>query len=628
MSIDDPNYSGKPLLLYDGECVFCCLWVERWKQECAGVVDFATSQSGAGEAHGFLANQPLIAVQFIQPSGEIFSGAEAVLQLTAIGGGIFGRANLWFYKNSSIARAGAELCYQMIADHRPFFSVLTQLLWGGDVCKPRYETSPKIFLRMLALTFAAAFAGLWWQVDGLIGPQGILPAGEFLGSAHAILGDSAWFAFPTIFWLTGCGSIVLQMVCAVGTFLSLGLLFGHSTRWQGLVFFLLEVLYLSLVNVGQIFMGYQWDALLLEVGFLGVFLAPLPRTSAWPNFFSKVSRWLLVWLLFRLMFASALVKFNSGDPSWHDMGALGFHFWTQPLPNIGGWLAAQLPMEALRLMTFLTLAIEFAAPWLLFGPRNIRLIGAFFIALLQVLIALTGNYGFFNLLSLALCVLVIDDQSWPLRIRSFFNSKITSFPIGTHHHSSNAFEVCLINPIIIIGAAALFLLSLVSFPISWIPKTKVMISCYEKVSPFHIVNGYGLFAVMTKERREIIVEGSDDGEVWKSYPFRFKAGNPLCPPSFVPLLMPRLDWQMWFAALGPANASPWFENFVLRLLQGDSTVLKLLGPQPFSQHPPRYLRARIEDYRFSTPEELRNTGRWWDTKAVGIYLPTVELNTK
>lgn len=616
----DPVGRGlaKPLLLYDGECGFCCKWVARWQEEGEGKIDFASAQSGVGEPFGFSATEPLGAVQLLETNHKIRAGAAAVFCLMALCGSLAGRAFWNLYQRVPLFRMMTDRGYCLVAAHRPLFSWLTTVFWGGDVRKPTYNKGSGIFLRLLALTYAAAFGGLWWQVNGLLGPHGILPAGEFLEHVRDMLGSTAYNELPSLFWVTGCAAPALNLVCAAGTILAAAA-FLRPRCLLGPIFLMLEILYLSLVNVGQIFMGYQWDALLLEAGFLAIFMAPWSRHFRWPNLLSSSARWLLVWLLFRLMFSSALVKWVSGDPAWRDFSALNYHFWTQPLPNPGGWLAGQLPDSILRFLALGMFLIEGGAPWLLFGPRNVRLLGAGLIAFLQVMIALTGNYGFFNLLTLALCVLVVDDQVLTGSISRAFAGRMRANATIPNSQVPTAAGKLVIT----LCATSFFLISLVSIPM--VPAPRFLVSAYEALAPWHIANGYGLFAVMTKQRSEIIVEGSDDGTDWKPYVFRFKPGNLHSSPTFIPLLMPRLDWQMWFASLGSVNDNPWFGNFLLRLFQADKSVLALLANDPFHGIAPRYLRARREDYQFSTPGELSRDGVWWTSRPGGTYLGEVEL---
>ena len=292
--------------------------------------------------------------------------------------------------------------------------------------------------------------------------------------------------------------------------------------------------YLSLIVAGQVFYQFQWDNLLLEAGFLAIFLSPLDLRLRRRTNPPRPARFLLVWLLFRLIFASGVVKLASGDPAWLNGTALDYHYFTQPLPTPIAWFAQQLPgwwqVMSVRVMFF----VELVLPFFLFAPRRPRLVAAGGIAALQVLIALTGNYGFFNLLTLALCLLAIDDAVWrkwvpglraPAAATGFKHmAMLRSRHASCPSHSS------------LLSAVVIFLLSLVPLASSFrrpIPLAAPLILAYQSVAPLRTINGYGLFSVMTKERREIIVQGSDDGMTWKSYVFRFKPGDPRRAPPWV-----------------------------------------------------------------------------------------------
>lgn len=625
MTRDDVN-EGKPLLLYDGECDFCCRWVGRWEEAYGESVTFASSKSGEGEWFGIPSDVSLEAVKFIEPNKGLYSGAGAVLRLMDHSGGMEGRFLWWLYGVSRIFRILIEAAYRVVAKHRPLFAFATRVLWGGDVLAPRYTIATVLFLRLLGFTFAVAFAGLWWQVDGLLGTRGILPAEELLVRAHALLGSGAYWQLPTVFWVTGAGTMMLQASCAAGSLLGLILMIGPSWRLQGLVLLALEILYLSLVSVGQVFMGYQWDSLLLETGFLSLFLARWPWTENWPGFSGRASRWLLVWLLLRLMVSSALIKWNSGDTSWRDLTALDYHFWTQPLPNPGGWLAGQFPHGMLWWMTVGMFAVEFLVPWLLFAPRNARLFAGALIAMLQVLIMLTGNYGFFNILALSLCVLVVDDRSLVAWFPSFFKGVCTCLPESSPLGACDQGWVSRAVKFMVLALSLSYIaFSSMLFPVEWIPRPALMQRALEVLSPLRVINGYGLFAVMTKERREIILQGSEDGIHWKDYNFLFKPGDSRRMPPVIPLLMPRLDWQMWFAALGNAGGNPWLNGFVLRLLEGEQSVLHLMDGVPFHGDAPLLIRARTVKTRFSSPSRLLQNGNWWEMSPDEDYFPAIGL---
>jgi hypothetical protein len=381
---------------------------------------------------------------------------------------------------------------------------------------------------------------------------------------------------------------------------------------ERLALVLLYLLYLSFSLAGQEFLSFQWDALLLETGFLAIFFGHKRGTQ-------KTIAWLYRWLAFRLYFLSGFVKLASGDPSWRGLSALDFHYWTQPLPTILAWYMDKLPRAFQHASTFMVLAVELGAPFLIFGPRRIRMFGASLLLGLQALIFATGNYTFFNLLSAAITLFLFDDQAlrnivWtPRRVREWLMTEPA--PSGRLGRLAAAALTLLILP--------LGLVRMLENATSQIPEPMQALARY--ASPFQVVNSYGLFAVMTTSRVEIVVEGSNDGEQWLAYEFPYKPGNLNRAPRWAAPYQPRLDWQMWFAALSDYRTNPWFVAFVERLLEGSPDVAALLAKNPFPYRPPRYIRAVTYDYKFSTWEEHRKTGAWWHREARGEYLPTVGL---
>lgn len=599
----------KPLLIYDGECRFCCRWIECWKTITGDRVAYEPSQT-AGERFPQIAPEKFAgAVQWVGTDGKICSGAGAVFSALATSRW-YGRAALGLYRKASWFAGGTEAAYGLVARNRGFFSRLTRLLWGDDVRPPTYAMASWVFLRLLGGIYLVAFLSFGAQLDGLIGAQGILPAGNFFEAARHALGSEAFWRLPSLCWWTGPGPAALHGLCAAGVVASVLLMLGIAAG-PSLMF--LWAAYLSLTLAGQDFYQFQWDILLLETGFLALFLTPWVWWSRRPSRPPRVAHFLLLWLLFRLIFASAVVKLSSGDPSWANGTALDVHYFTQPLPTSLAWYAQQLPGWFQWLSVKMMFFIELVLPFLLFAPRRLRLSAAAGVAALQVVIALTGNYGFFNLLTLTLCVLVVDDAVWGKKV------------IG---HSSSVRGRSLPDLLLIPVAAAVFLLSLIplasSFrrPMPWLEPLAVV---YHHVAPFRTINGYGLFAVMTTERREIIVQGSEDGLNWKTYDFRYKPGDPHRAPRWVAPGMPRLDWQMWFAALGNAEQSPWFSHFLTGLLRGSPPVLDLLEENPFPGGRPRYVRALSDRYTFTSAQERDRTREWWRTEPVAIFYEPASL---
>jgi len=539
---------------------------------------------------------------------------------------------------------------------RPLADRVTGWLRGRHADSPGEARTVALFLRLMGLVYVAAFISLWVQVSGLLGSDGILPAREYLAAARSQLGAGRLWYVPTVLWL-GSTDAALHLLCAAGTLCALLAVVGLvpvgalAGAWLG---------YLSLSTVGQDFLRFQWDGLLLEAGFVAILLAPWRWRSRLfghagdpPARVPRAPLWLARWLLFRLMLASAAVKLTSGDPTWHALTALDFHYFTQPLPPWTAWYASHLPAWFQKLSVLFMFACEGVAPFLLFGPRRARHVGVAAIAALQVLILLTGNYGFFNLLALALCVPALDDgvlsrlPGWtamrgpeatpaPGPDASSPGGPDTTpdrEPGGTAARTGLSPDPPRPPPgrarwPLGVVAAALFLTSLAPLSQALGVGTlapRPLLHAYRFTSPLQLVNPYGLFAVMTTERPEIVVEGSLDGHEWQTYELRYKPGDPARRPAFTTPHMPRLDWQMWFAALGGPRQNPWFLSFCQRLLEGSPAVTSLLARDPFDGAPPRYVRAQLYRYRFTTAEERRRTGDWWARTLEGPYVPALTL---
>jgi hypothetical protein len=472
---------------------------------------------------------------------------------------------------------------------------------------PGHPLSRWLFLRLLGVVYLVAFASIAVQITGLVGEQGIAPAARYLDAARSVLGAGAYRILPSVFWL-GSSDLALKLVSWAGVGLALLLVAGVAPL---ATLALLWLLYLSVTVVGQDFLSFQWDALLLEAGLLAFLWAPagwVPRRSERGP--SEKARWLLVFLLFKLMFLSGITKLLSGDPTWRTATALDYHFETQPLPPWTAWYAHQLPSAIHRIATLTMFAIELGAPLLLFAParlRRLRVAGALAIVLLQVGIAATGNYGFFNLLTIVLCVPVLDDAL----LARILPLGLTSVDAESHGR----------RRIVAVVAPVLLLLSVLSLGreiASTIPGGRGLglmprwsDRLLDWVAPFRSINGYGLFRVMTTERPELAIEGSEDGVHWKEYEFRYKPGAVERRPRFVAPFHPRLDWQMWFAALDPVQSYGWLQSLAGHLRAGTPEVLALLGENPFPHAPPAFVRIVRYDYRFSTPDERRRSRAWW-----------------
>jgi predicted DCC family thiol-disulfide oxidoreductase YuxK len=589
------------LVIYDGDCGFCRLWLARWQQVTGDRAEYAPYQQVAAQFPEIPIDNFRKAVHLIEPDGAIHSGAAAVFRLLRLAPGrawMFG-----LYEHVPGFAAVSEAAYRIVAVHRPFFFRVTKLLWGDHVERSPLDATRQLFLRLLAAICLIAFASLYVQIPGLIGSHGIAPVGNLLDAVREQAGAPSYWRLPTLAWVASSDAALRGM--ALGG--SLAALLAMAGLLQGLAFGAMWILYLSLATAGQEFLSFQWDVLLLETGFLAI----------WFGFWnSRGLLWLLRLLLFRLTVCSGLVKLASGDPTWHNFTALQYHYETQPLPTPLGWYAHQLPASFQHFSVAVMFGIELFVPLLIFTPRRLRMLGAGLMIGLQTLIALTGNYAFFNLLTVALCLLLFDDAALPARLRAWFTRERPARAPGPLRRLAVAILV------VVIGFAGL---AHVLGTIWRAPWPEPVADGLSALSRLYLVNTYGLFAVMTTERVEIVVEGSTDGETWQVYEFKYKPGDVKRAPPLVEPHQPRLDWQLWFAALGNYRQNPWFVNFMVRLLEGSPDVLALLATNPFPQAAPRYVRARRYEYHFTTRTERRATGAWWRREEAGLYFPASSL---
>jgi len=458
--------------------------------------------------------------------------------------------------------------------------------WRPKIGSQPVEAAPfvsvRTFLRLLGSVYLIAFTSFGIQAMGLVGSRGILPVGDYLKAVREALGGAAYWNAPTVLWLNS-GDGALRAVWIAGALCALAAILG---RWQRAALAVCLVLWLSVCVAGQDFLSFQWDVLLLEAGFLAIFADS-----------SAVRVWLFRWLIFRLMFFSGVVKWSSGDPAWRDLTALSYHYETQPLPTPLAWSLYQLPIGFQKASTILVFVVELIVPFLFFAPRRVRRRAAWITIAFQLLILLSGNYTFFNFLTIFLALWLFIEPDWSKR--------------GVPHRAAS------IGLAVFIGVVS-GLLCLELFSVDLPPGGAQILHA---VSPLRIVNSYGLFAVMTTARPEIIVEGSNDGENWQAYEFRYKPGGLNRAPPIVAPHQPRLDWQMWFAALGTYQQNRWFVGFMMRLLQGEPTVLRLLRSNPFPNAPPEYVRARLYLYHFTHSGERG----WWTREERGAYFPVVSL---
>ena len=486
--------------------------------------------------------------------------------------------------------------------------------------KPRFLAARRVFAFALGAIFLVAFWSWGSQVRGLVGEHGLIPVGEQLASLRKA-GGSFW-QMPSLSWLAE-GDTMLLAQCWLGALLSIAMCAGFFPGACALVCW---ALYLSLMSVGESFANFQWDALLLETSLLAALWLPWRMRLDWgvESFAQKIGRWLLWWLFVRMILESGIVKLTWGDEKWLGYSALDYHFETQPLPLWTSWYAHQLPRWLLRAECWLTYFVEIATPILLLAPARWRFLrhGTVLLhVLLQLGIMATGNYTYFNWLTIALCVPFLDDS-----FRGFGKLRLPAAEDTRRHWW----------PLIPAGALAIasVWLSFDGFTSAFAglagqeSKFQRMREEYQRSKkapeqPWYATlrsfNGYGLFRTMTLSRPEIIVEGSDDGVNWHEYEFPHKAGDIYRRPSLVAPFQPRLDWQMWFAALSPRPYGYLLQRLVRRVLEGEPVVLSLLGKNPFASHPPRLVRLSFYDYHFTRFAD--GGAAWWKRDFKGSTQP-------
>jgi predicted DCC family thiol-disulfide oxidoreductase YuxK len=596
----------RPLLIYDGDCGFCGYWVRYWRKLTGDAVDYRPFQEAAADYPDIAIPEFQKAVQYIGPDGKRAARAAEASFLTlshAPGKSVW----LKLYRRLPGFAPAAEAAYAFIAAHRSAFYSISVFLWGRDYEPPRQEVTSWIFLRLLGLIFLAAFVSFGVQALGLIGSRGLLPLHEFTTIIRARTGFTPWRFIPMLFWLDDSDTAI-QAVCWTGAAASLLLALGILPRLSLLVCY---ALYMSVMYAGQQFLSFQWDMLLVETGFLGLILVCARGPGVW----------LLRLLIFRFILESGLVKIDSGDEAWRDFTALDYHFETQPLPTPLAWYAAHLPHGALAFGTGATLFIELALPLLILLPRRLRFVGGTGFLLLQTVILLTGNYCFFNLNSPLLCLMLFDDQA----IKNILPKRVSAFI--EKRRCPGAAPPGIVSWTAATLAAWLTLMAYVPFDQRFIgaPMPDSLVETSDLLRPFGLSAIYGPFAVMTRARPEIIIEGSDDGAEWKEYGFRYKPCDVTRGTAWIIPHQPRLDWQLWFAAMDSPQNNPWFARLMERLLEGEPQALALMGKNPFPDHPPAYVRALLYDYHFASAEE-RAHGIYWDRTKQDVWFPPAHLN--
>ena len=484
-----------------------------------------------------------------------------------------------------------------------------------------------LFLRALGAIYFSAFFALYFQIHGLIGPDGILPAGSYLQAVAQALGpwQRIWYAPTLLWWSAGRG--MLSLLSWAGMIASLLLVLNLWNRAMLLACF---VLFLSFVSSAQDFSGYQSDGMLLEAGFISLFFAP---RGFWPGLGrshppSRAGTSLLLWEWFRIYFESGVVKLQSGDPQWRNFTAVDEYYQNGPLPTWIGWYVQHLPHWFHAATVYATLALELGLVWMMFLPRRWRIVCFLIVTLWQIGVILTANYAFLNYLVLSLALLLLDDRfilrvlpaRWSARLSTPAKSTPAAAEPGTGwDRLRRPWKIAKLFMSSLMLSWIFYATTAQMFMGSFLPTWPII-----ALEPFRIANRYGLFAVMTHGRYEIEFQGSDDGQNWVVYPFRYKPQEVNRAPRIYAPYQPRFDWNLWFASLGSWRDYTIVPNTEVLLLRNDQDVLELFAGNPFPQQPPNQIRVLLWQYWFTPMAEKRQTGLWWRRQLLGLYAPTLE----
>lgn len=491
--------------------------------------------------------------------------------------------------------------------------------WIAPLDPASYGLARFFLLRLLGFVYALAFFSLSQQLDGLISSDGLLPAALYLEKARVYFGDSTpvWLRLPTLFWFDS-SDVALRLACYFGLALSLLLCAGFARASQ---LFLLWTIYLSFNGIGQIFYGFGWEILLLEAGFLAMFLAPVGRAGTPP---STAIMWLYRWLLFRVIFGAGLIKLR-GDSCWWDLSCMEHYYQTQPLPHMLSWYWHQLPPFAHKVSALATHIVEIIVPFFLFANRRWRHLAALILIAFQVLLILSGNLSWLNYLTIALCFACFDDELLRRLLRPQLLGPLS--PARLIHYANE--QSALTRPHgqrLAIYALCISVFYLSSYPIqNMVSPQQTMNRSFDTL---RLVNSYGAFGHIGKKRYEIVLLGTDDELLgpdaeWREYEFFAKAGRTDRRPAWVSPYHYRLDWQLWFAAMSDYKSHPWIVHLLAKLLHNNANTLSLLAHNPFPNKAPAHIRADLYEYEFTGFADASES--WWTRKRLGTYLGPLAL---
>lgn len=467
-----------------------------------------------------------------------------------------------------------------------------------------YWLTRLVFQRVLGTVYLVAFLCALNQFVPLLGEHGLLPVTNFLRQVTFRDSPSLFFLAPKDWAFTAASWLGIVLSCLV----VLGLADRFSWWVNALIWAGIWVLYISFVNVGQIFYGFGWEDILLEAGFFAIFLGARGRASP------VIVMYLLRWLEFRVMFGAGLIKLR-GDACWRNLTCLDYHYETQPMPNPLSWYFHTAPEWTHKGGVIFNHFSELLVPFCYFLPQPIATVAALITIIFQGLIFVSGNLSWLNFLTMVLAIPAIDGR---------YLAAILPLHARVLDPPSPVFKWIVVCLAVVIGYMSIDPVRNLLSP------SQVMNTSY---NPLHLAGTYGAFGSVTKQRFEIVVEGTGDNAItpatqWKEYEFKGKPTDVMkMPPQIAPYHL-RLDWLMWFAAMSSYQDYPWFVNFMAKLLKNDKPVLGLLKSNPFPSQPPKFIKAERYEYHFADPETHRRTGQWWVRTYIGPYFPPVSLDNK
>ena len=482
--------------------------------------------------------------------------------------------------------------------------------------KPTYWLTRFIFLRALGFVYFFAFLSLAIQVIPLIGENGLLPASNFLEGIHSFFGSAsnALIKLPTIFWLNSSDTF-LSVFAWAGVILSVIVMIGYA---NSIMMFVLWLIYMSYVNIGQVFYGYGWEIQLLETGFLAIFFCPLIDWRPFPKKAPPVAIvWLLRWLAFRIYLGAGLIKIR-GDECWRNLTCMKYHYETQPIPNPLSRIAHFFPSWVHKFEVLWNHFIELFVPFFIFVPRIARYAAGVLLISFQFLLILSGNLSFLNYLTILPAIACFDDKF----LRKILPKKIVE---KASHAHKNQIE----SKFSAVAAWSYFVIVLIlSVPIiqNLLSSNQVMNTSFTTIP---LVNTYGAFGSVGRERYELVIEGTSDEKItkdtqWKAYEFKAKPTDVNRPLPIIAPYQPRIDWQIWFAAMEPPQQNPWLLHMIWKLLDNDKATLSLLAKNPFLNEKPKYIRVQYYKYKFAKPFAKP----YWEREYIGEWLSPLSKETK